>query len=154
METELLVIFTDKDFKYSWAIDWDIDKLKLRASQEPKLITALWNQDRIRAFSGLTEKFGAKNWKKTSDFDKAHKKWFFEKTKENAKRRDEGKKPLSQKEYFKGMPKFISKLKVKDVRVIFVKKNCQTNLLKFEEATAKKFIRIINQYKNEDTISG
>ena len=145
-QTELMVIFTDKDFRFTWAIDWDIEKLRKRASLKPKLIKLFWEQEKLRAYSGIAQKF-PKNWKKFSDFQKVHKKWFFTQIKENEERQKKGKLQMTRKEWEKGMPKFISKIQPKDVKVIFVARDCRTWLQNFEDATYKKFERIIKQYK-------
>jgi len=145
-QTELLIIFTDKDFRFAWTLEWGIEALRAKASAKSDFLKRVWEQTKINAYARLAEKF-PKNWKKFSDYENAHKKWFFGKLKEKNQRIKKGEKPMTEKEFFKGMPRFISKIKPKDVKVIFVARDCKTWLQNFEEATYKKFESIIKRYK-------
>lgn len=151
MEAELIVVFADKDFKVTWAKSWDVASLKTKATMAVKDLKRIWEADKLAGFTAIIKEF-PRNWKSTAEFDKAHKKWWFARNAENVKRAKEGKSPLTQKEFFKGMPKFVSKIGLKDVRVVFAAKDCRVWLMKIEDDTFKKFNKIIRTY--EDTVSG
>lgn len=144
-QTELMIIFTDKDFKFTWALDWSIDAVKSKANAKPDFLKKTWSEAKVRAYAGIAQNF-PKNWKRFSDFQKAHKKWFFAQMKIQKERQKRG-KLFTEKEWSKNMPRFISKTKPKDIRVIFVARNCKTNLLNFEDATYKKLQLILKPYK-------
>lgn len=151
MEAELMVVFADKDFKVTWAKSWDANALKSKATMATKDRKRIWETDKLTGFTSIMKAF-PKNWKSTAEFDKVHQKWWFARNAENVKRAEDGKSPLTQKEFFKGMPKFVSKIGLKDVRVVFAAKDCRVWLMKLEDDTFKKFNKIIRTY--EDTVSG
>lgn len=151
MEPEMRIVFIDDNFKYSYGVDFSLDALKAKANAKGDFLKRYWEETKLRAYSSIAQKY-PKNWKKFSDFQKVHKKWFFEKVAINDKLAKEGKPNMPFSEWKKGMPKFISKITPKNIRIIFVTKDCATWTLTFEKATHKKFEKIINKYKNEDTL--
>lgn len=142
----LKVIFIDKDFKHSWAMDFRKPDVERYQKMDAEYFKRIWEQ---YSGNGITAvlKNAPKNWKSHEAYAKKFEKVMTAKTKENEKRMKKGKGQMPKKEWRKGIPVFKSTLKATDVRAIVVGENCWTRVFTVEALTAKAFQKIINDYE-------
>ena len=141
--TELLQIFTDKDFKFNYVVQWTSKALEAKNSVKMSLLKRFFDHDKFMGTSAILRSC-PKNYKSFAKFEKDYKKWANAKVKEQDRRIKKGEGKMTNKEWHDGMPKFISTLKPKDIRIIFVARNCRTWKFCYDELTVKKFKNIIS----------
>jgi hypothetical protein len=142
----LKLIFVDKDFKYSWAMDFRASDIERYQKMDKEFFKRIFDQYLGNGITGIL-KLAPKNWKSYQKYEKVFIKVMTAKTKDNEKRVKQGKKLMSKKEWKKGIPVFQSKLSPDDIRIILVGKNCSARLFVLKNLTDKVFKKIIDTYK-------
>jgi hypothetical protein len=146
LQLGLKVIFIDKDFKYSWAIEYRASDIERYQKMKTKLFERIWAQIMENGITGVLKNF-PKNWKSYEQYSKKFQQVMNAKVKENEKRAKQGKKLMSKKEWNKGIPIFLPRIKPDDVRAIVIGKNCWVRVFVAANLTTKVFQKIINDYK-------
>jgi hypothetical protein len=146
LQIDLKVVFIDKNFKYSWAVEFRPPDIERHRKMKPRLFQAIWEQYLENGITGVLKNF-PDGWKSYDQYAKKFEKVINDKTKENERRMKKGKDMMSKREWQKGIPVFKSKLKPEDVRAIVIGKNCWIRVFSAKDLNYKTFQKIIKSYK-------
>ncbi len=143
---QLRVIFVDKFFNKSWAIDYRPSDVERYQKMDKKLFVNIWTSIWNRAIGAILAEY-PEGWKSYKAYAKKFEKVMKSKMKEAEKRKKKGLPHLGKKAWNKDIPVFKSKLKPEDIRVIVVGQNCWVRIFDAKNLTSETFKKIIKDYK-------
>lgn len=138
---QLVVFFTDKDFRQTSNMPFTTESIKKLKEMDNERAKSFWMTYANKLSDLILIKF-PKNYKSWEAFVKDMEK-YFKKVEKEAKKNPK----YDMEKAMKKAPVFKSELDVKDIRVIFVRKDFVVNVANSPEDALKKFMLIINEIK-------
>jgi hypothetical protein len=140
-DVELLIIFLDKGFTKTTSMNFKKDDILKLQELEPQRRKEYWMTYANKLAGEILRQF-PKNFKSWEAFTKVIEK-YFKRAEKLAKKNDK----MNMEDVMKNAPVFESTMDVKDIRIIFARKNFQINIANNPEDAIKKFMLIINEIK-------